>query len=213
MPHLRVSAAGMRIMRLLIGHPPRSMNDLIEATGVTRTAICGQISELIEKGLVQQTQERLSTRGRPRYVYTATDFAQKRLFEGNQNEVFLGIWRGLSQFCSPQIREKILLEAAQTVAAPFNKQILAEDPLDRMREFFKIINATGRLAKIVDKGDSVSVSKLSCPFISMYEENATICAVDCLTMTEIIKCPVERTAYRHDKDSSCCTFHVARGNH
>ena len=34
-----VSEAGMRIVRLLVGNRPRSVADLIEATGVTRTAV------------------------------------------------------------------------------------------------------------------------------------------------------------------------------
>ena len=34
-----ISPAGLRIVKLLVGHPPKTVASLIRATGVTRTAV------------------------------------------------------------------------------------------------------------------------------------------------------------------------------
>ena len=62
-PEALVSQAGMRIVRLLVGRPPQSVTDLIEAAGVTRTAVTEQLNELLAAGFVERTTERPMGRG------------------------------------------------------------------------------------------------------------------------------------------------------
>ena len=57
-PEAAVSAAGMRIIRLLVGCPPKSIAELIDATEVTRTAVTEQLSELVAAGFVERTIQR-----------------------------------------------------------------------------------------------------------------------------------------------------------
>ncbi len=208
MPRTHVSEAGMRIMRLLIGYAPQRMNDLIHATGVTRTAITEQINELMEAGFVEQSIERLPGRGRPRFLYSATELALKQLFEGNQNIVVPAMWRAVRRHCGRKTVRKICDDVAQDIADQFNQRIESTDPKDRMREFYSLICGTGRLVRISDDGTTVSVSKLSCPFISMYDESGTICMIDELTMSKIVGSEVRRTSYRH-LNGTCCTFTIS----
>ena len=70
-----VSAAGLRIVKLLVGNPPQTVSDLIDTTGVTRTAVTEQLNELVAAGFVERSTERLTGRGRPRHLYKATDAA------------------------------------------------------------------------------------------------------------------------------------------
>lgn len=209
MSHPRISAAGMRILRLLIGHPPRTMNELIEATGVTRTAITEQINDLLNQGFIRQTLERLPGRGRPRFLYTATELAQKRLFEGNQNVVFQAVWESLKKHCSPEVTKSVYNDIAQKIADQFNAKIRSQEPAERLREFYELASGKPRLLKIVEKDDFIAVSKLSCPFITMYEETGAICAIDALAMEKIVQGDVQRTAYRYN-DASCCSFCVKK---
>jgi len=203
-----ISEAGMRIMRLLIGYPPQLMNDLILKIGVTRTAITEQINELIEAGFVEQTLERVQGRGRPRFLYSATPLAHRQLFEGNQGVVVPAIWKALRRYCNPDTVMKICNDVAQDIADQFNPHIVATDPKERMRNFYHLTRDTGRLVQITDTGNEVSVSKLSCPFISMYDESGTVCMIDQLTMAKIVGPNVRRTAYRHENDT-CCTYTVS----
>ena len=41
-----ITVAGMRIVRLLVGKPPQTVDELIEATGVTRTAVAQQLTRV-----------------------------------------------------------------------------------------------------------------------------------------------------------------------
>jgi len=203
-----ISEAGMRIMRLLIGYPPQQMNDLIRKTGVTRTAITEQINELIEAGFVEQTIERFQGRGRPRFLYSATPLALKKLFEGNQGVVVPAIWKALRRYCNPETVMKICNDVAQDIADQFTSHIESTDPKERMRHFYQLTRETGRLVQITDSDHEVSVSKLSCPFISMYDESGTVCMIDQLTMSKIVGPNVRRTSYRHENDT-CCTYTIS----
>src|SRR3972149_778842 len=90
-----VSAAGMRVIRLLVGAAPPTVFDLMDATGVTRTAITEQLNELVAGGFVERTVERLPGRGRPRHLYRATSAALLLLFASNQRLVVPAIWRAI----------------------------------------------------------------------------------------------------------------------
>jgi len=202
-----VTEAGMRIMHQLIGHPPQRMSDLIRRTGVTRTAITEQLNELIEAGFVEQALERFKGRGRPRYLYSATELALKQLFEGNQGIVVPAIWKALRKYCNPEVVMKVCDDVAQDIADQFNSKIESVCPKERLRKFHEIISKT-RLSQLEDKGNEVSVSKLSCPFISMLDESGTICMIDQLTMSKIAGTTVRQTSCRHD-GNTCCTFTVS----
>ena len=92
-----ISLAGMKVVKLLVGKPPQTVADLIEATGVTRTAVTEQLNELVAAGFVDRETERLSGRGRPRHLYQATDDALVLLFSGNQQLVVPAIWHALEE--------------------------------------------------------------------------------------------------------------------
>ena len=68
MVHATVTPAGLRVVKLLVGNPPQSIADLMDATGVTRTAVTEQLNELVAAGFVERRTERVAGRGRPRHL-------------------------------------------------------------------------------------------------------------------------------------------------
>ena len=212
MSRTNISEAGMRIIRLLIGYPPHRMNDLILKTGVTRTAITEQINELIEAGFVEQTIERFQGRGRPRFLFSATPLALKQLFAGNQSTVVPAIWRAVRRYCNPDTVMKICHEVAQDIADQFNPLIAATDPKERLQHFHNLHRETGQLAQLTVHDKGLSFSKLSCPFISMYDESGTICMIDHLAMAKIVGTEIQRTSYRHHNDH-CCVYTIFDDQH
>ena len=200
-----ISAVGARIMRLLIGQPPKTMSDLIEATGVTRTAVSEQLNELIAAGYIQQKLERLPGRGRPRYLYSATEFALKKLFEGYQNILVPAVWRAIKKHCSVEVLDKVCDEISSELADHFNRQIESTTPAERLREFTDIVSRSGRLAVCRLDGEQLEYDKLSCPFITMYDNSNIVCEIDKQSMSKIVKAPIERTQCRLD-GAPCCTF-------
>jgi predicted transcriptional regulator len=75
-----ITAAGLRIVKLLVGRPPQSITGLLTDVGVTRTAITEQLNDLAAAGFVERQAQRLPGRGRPRFLYRATDAALVLLF-------------------------------------------------------------------------------------------------------------------------------------
>ena len=204
-----VSAAGMRIIRLLVGHEPQTVAELIRSTGVTRTAVTEQLNELVAAGFVERTTERLPGRGRPRHLYGATAGALLLLFASNQHLVVPAIWRAIADVGGKPLTEKILNHVSRTLAEHYKRRIRGTTPQQRLREMTELLTEEGSLVEIEDEGHGhLILCKRSCPFISMYEETGVVCCVDRQVLTAVVGAPVIRTACRHE-GAPCCTFELA----
>jgi predicted ArsR family transcriptional regulator len=147
-----VSPAGMRILKLLVGSPPKSVADLIEDTGVTRTAVTEQLNELVVAGLVEKETERLTGRGRPRHVYTATEDAILMFYGVTRNPVVPVIWDVLRNEGGEQLLDKVSRKVSEALAARYTNRISGSTPEDRLREFCEIL----RTPKTTKKSRSTS---------------------------------------------------------
>ncbi len=200
-----ISESGMRIMRLLIGQPPQTILQMIDSLRITRTAITEQVRELVAAGYVDQAIERSAQRGRPKYLFSATDQAMRQLFEGNQNVVVPAIWRSLRKHFGEEAVAKVCRDVSDEVAQIFIDQITSADPKNRMKEFVNILLGCDRLAEYKEKEGAVEIYKHNCPFISMADDSGALCCIDRLAMQKIIGAPLEVTQSRKD-GFPCCTF-------
>jgi predicted ArsR family transcriptional regulator len=203
-----ITAAGLRIMKLLVGNPPQAVTDLIETTGVTRTAVTEQLNELIAAGFVQRATERLPGRGRPRHLYHATDAAMVLLFASNQRLVVPAIWRAISEVGGEELTKKVLKRVSRVLAEYYNRKITAKKPQERLRQFINLLSAEGGLIEAVEDGHGQLVLyKRSCPFMSMVDEGRSVCHIDQDVLHAVVGRPVRQTACRHD-GAPCCTFEI-----
>ena len=208
MPDPTVSAAGMRVVKLLVGNPPQTVADLIKVTGVTRTAVTEQLNELVASGFVERGTERLSGRGRPRHLYSATDASLLLLFANNQRLVVPAIWQAIEELGGPKLTKKVLHHVSRTMAEHYKRKIRAKNPQERLRKFSELLREEGGLVEAVaEESGQFTLRKRSCPFFSMLDENRSVCSVDQEMMSEVVGCPVRRTACRYEGDP-CCTFEV-----
>lgn len=202
-----VSAAGKRIVKLLVGKPPQSIADLIKATGVTRTAVTEQLNELINADLVERTMERLKGRGRPRYLYTATDAALVRLFRSNQHLVVPAMWGAIHNIGGPRLVRRVLKRVSSSLARHYGRKVSAKDPAHRFRELGKAFREEGGLVDVLESNGRLKIRKRSCPFIGMLDDERRICCVDREMMCQVVGAPVRRTTYRLD-GAPCCVFEL-----
>jgi DeoR family transcriptional regulator, suf operon transcriptional repressor len=203
-----VSAAGLRIIKLLVGNPPHTVSDLIKATGVTRTAVTEQLNELVSAGFVEQGAERLPGRGRPRHTYKATNLALITLFSSNQQLVAPAIWQAIGDVGGDELTNKIRKKVSRIMAEHYNHQISAKKPEERFRKMMELLAAEGGLLEAAQQNGQMVLYKRSCPFISMADKNRVICSVDLDMMSLVVGRPVRRTACRHD-GAPCCKFEIA----
>jgi predicted ArsR family transcriptional regulator len=199
----------MRVMKLLVGRPPQTVVDLIDATGVTRTAVTEQLNELVAAGFVRRGTERLPGRGRPRHVYSATPASLISLFTNHHHLVVPAIWKAIGDLGGHDLTGKVLRRVSRELADRYKRRITAKDPRKRLRRFAELLRQEGVLVEVAAANGRLMMHKRSCPYISMLDENRSICCVDELMMAEVVGRPVRRTSYRHD-GAPCCTFEVNR---
>ena len=207
MAEATVSTAGLKIVKLLVGNPPFSVTDLVQASGVTRTAVTEQLHELVTAGFVEQSAERLPGRGRPRYLFKATNDALVLLFSSNQRLVVPAIWKAIYDIGGDQLKGKVLKKVSRILANHYNSKVTAKKPEDRLRQLMSILIDEGGILEAIEEDGKLVVYKRSCPFISMVDANRTICSVDLDMMSQVVGRHVLRTACRHDGDP-CCKIEI-----
>ncbi len=205
MSDVAVSPAAMRIIKLLVGKPPQTVADLIEATSVTRTAVTEQLNELVAAGLVERKMQRLPGRGRPRHVYSATTAALLLLFAKNQRIVMPAIWRAIRDIGGSELAEKVIQRVSEVLAEHYSRRITAEEPQERLNQLIQILREEGILVDIEEEDGQLTVKQRSCPFIIMFEENRSACFLDMEIMESVVGAPIKQLACRHDGDP-CCEF-------
>ncbi len=202
-----VSAAGMRIIKLLVGRPPQSVAELIKAAGVTRTAVTEQLNELEHAGFVERTVERLSGRGRPRNRFRATQASLLLLCAGRESLIGQAMWRVIGAVGGDDLIEKILDGVSVALANGYMRHVTAKTLAGRLRQMNRLLRDEGLLVEVAEEGSRILITKRSCPFIGMFEESRQVCRVDEKVMSLVVGKPVRRIACRHDGDP-CCVFEI-----
>lgn len=199
-----ISAASLRVVKLLVGNPPQTVSGLIRITGVTRTAVAEQLKELLAAGFVERDKEPASGRGRPRHLYKATNAALRLLFASNQRLVVPAVWQAIREIGGDDLSGKVLKRVSRSLAEHYSGRISAKKPRERLKQLIALLADEGGLIEAVE-GESGQwlVHKRSCPFISMVDDERSVCHIDLEMMSAIVGRPVRQTACRHDGDPRC----------
>lgn len=207
-----VSAAGMRIIRLLVGRAPQTIAQLIRETGVTRTAVTEQLNELVSSGFAERTYERLPGRGRPRHLYSATNAALLLLFASNQHLLVPAMMRAIAEVGGESLKRRVLKRVGREMAEHYRERIDGKTPAERLRQMTQLLCDEGDLVDVSEDSEGrVLINRRSCGFFSMYEESRSVCTVDEEMISRVVGEPVRRTACRHDGDP-CCQFVLVSSN-
>lgn len=201
-----VSPTGMRILKLLVGHPPKTLATLIEETGVTRTAVTEQLANLMASGYVAREVERTG-RGRPHHLYSATEASQS-LFVSNISRFVPAMLQAIEEVCGAQATRDVLERVSQELAAQYAKRITATEPRERLRQLGGLLEEEGVLAEICDDNGRLILQERTCPFASMVTDSRVACEVEQSMMSLICGSQVQMLECRLD-GCSCCTFELA----
>ena len=207
-----VSPAGMRLVKLLVGKPPMTIAQLMEATGVTRTAVTEQLGELVAGGYVERTLERLPGRGRPHHLYLATDAALLLLCADIQRRVMPAVWKAIETAGGAELTESVISSVAEELAEHYRGRLRETCPVKRLREMASLLLSEGALVDLVEVNGTVALRKRSCPFIGMLDANRSVCCIDQRMLSLVIGHPLQRATYRQEGDP-CCTFRLQNGQH
>jgi predicted ArsR family transcriptional regulator len=203
MAEATVSAAGLKIVKLMVGSPPCAVNDLVQAAGVTRTAVTEQLNELMAAGFVEQSAERLPGRGRPRHLYKATNDALVLLFSSGQRIVVPAIWKAVCEIGGEELKGEIRKRVSRIMADHYNGKVTAKKPEERLRQLMSVLIDEGGILEAVNEEGNLVIYKRTCPFFTMVDEDRTICSIDLDMMSQVVGRQILRTACRHDGDPCC----------
>ncbi|NLF08152.1 MAG: MarR family transcriptional regulator [Pirellulaceae bacterium] len=208
MSEITITAAGLRIVKLLVGNPPQTVAQLVRQAGVTRTAVTEQLDELMKADFVERKTERTPGRGRPRHLYRATDSALSLLFAGNQHLLVPALWQTIREIGGDELVEKVIARTSHTMAKYYDERITAKNPRERLNQLIDLLSAEGRLVDVLeDDGGVLTLHKRSCPFISMADPQLYVCRVDEEMLCEVVGRPVRRISCRHE-GGHCCSFEI-----
>ena len=202
-----VTAAGMRVIKLLVGKPPQTVADLMDVTGVTRTAVAEQLNDLMATGFVERTTERYSGRGRPRHRYTTTNAALLLLFANQKRHLGPCFWQAINAVCGDKLTQKVLDELSVRLADHYRRDITEDTPEGRLRQMNDLLHEEGVMVEVDEEDGNVTLCQRSCPFASLFEETRAACYVDQQVMSNVVGKPVRQTSCRHDGDP-CCVFEI-----
>jgi predicted ArsR family transcriptional regulator len=202
-----VTAAGLRIIRLLVGQPPQTVSELATATGVTRTAVTEQLNDLLAGGFAERITERLPGRGRPHHLYRATSAAHLLLFADHQRLVAPALWAAINEVGGEELSARILRRASLMLADYYKSKITGTEPEERLRQMVSVLCHDGALIDLQSEGAGLQMHKRSCGFFSLFEPRRSICMIDEMVMSEVVGRPVRQVASRHD-GAPCCVFEI-----
>jgi predicted ArsR family transcriptional regulator len=202
-----VTPAGLRLIKLLVGREPVPVLQLMRKLRVTRTAVTEQLHELLEAGFVERKIEHLPGRGRPRHLYSATSAALVLLFAGNQQIVVPAMWKAVHAAGGKDLTEKVRHAVTAALLEHYRKRITAGDPKRRLAQYRRVLEEEGGLVELRCTDGQITINKRTCPFISMFEDERHVCAVDLELMAAIAGCPVRQIECRHD-GAPCCRFTI-----
>ena len=134
------------------------------------------------------------------------------LFANNQQLVVPAIWKAVRRIGGTKLTKKILASVSRSLSEHYKAKITASDPRRRLEQYKAILEAEGGLVELITKDGQVTVTKRTCAFISMFEDERHVCALDLELMSAIAGCPVRQTTCRHD-GGACCQFEINTRSH
>ena len=210
MPEVTLSATSLRILRVLIGSRPLTVPDVMQALGVTRTAVVDQFRELIAAGFVERvTAPPEQRRGRPRHLYSATPAAMLLLFVDAQRIIFPVLWEAVSAVCGKDLAGEVHHRIATAIVEHYRPYVTDRTTSGRARQLVKRLLEEGHLVDMAEEGHGcLVVHNRSCGFLAMCDENRTACGIHLSGIAGVLGAELRMTECRHD-GAPCCSFEIS----
>jgi predicted ArsR family transcriptional regulator len=93
------------------------------------------------------------------------------------------------------------------VARYYRARITATEPKKRLQQFAAILEQEGGLVEFAAEGGQVRITKRTCAFINMFDDQRHGCAIDLKLISAIAGCPVRQIAC-HEDGAPCCQFAI-----
>ncbi|HMQ16542.1 MAG TPA: MarR family transcriptional regulator [Phycisphaerae bacterium] len=204
---LQPGSPAERIVSTLLRCGPMTVAELVEALGVTTTAVTVQVSTLLAEGWLVRTQRRGGP-GRPASVYAVSDRARQLLADE-----FAGLSQSLIEelFASVGAAQarRILRGVARRMAREWRGAAQAASTEERLKALVRIIRRHGGVVEGAASGHSLTLNVFSCPYPGLAEKHREICELDQQVISEVLGTAVQHEHCMLD-GHRCCEFTVRK---
>lgn len=191
------------LLNLLRKRGTASVSDLVEALGVTATAVRLRLTRLMDDGLVRREEVTREGRGRPSHRYLLTE---KGIRSGGDNYADLAevLWAEIRSIDDPEVRTGLLGRIAAQLASRSGR-LPGETLEERMRQLAAMMGERHVPFEVDTSGDLPILTAVACPYPELVEHDRSICAMEKMLFSEVLGHPVHLTDCRPHGDA-CCSF-------
>jgi predicted ArsR family transcriptional regulator len=191
------------MLDLLRSNAFMSIGQLIEAMGVTATAVRQRLTRLMALGLVERSHI-IEGRGRPSYQYQLTEKGRAAQ-PNNLGDLAVVLWQEVQRIADDETRQRIILGAVQRLAAKYESEVHGSTTEERMAAITQLF-AERQIPISYEEINGLPLIKVSgCPYPSLVQLNREICDLEKKLLAKIIGQPVELCECTHD-GGACCSF-------
>ena len=172
---------------LLLRESAKTVNEIAEKMELTDNAVRSHLLALDRDGLVRQMG---TTKGfrKPHAVYGLTDDA-RHLFPTSYDSILNKLVSVLKNRLSPKVVLEIMRDVGREVAGKDDRPRGASLN-DRLNAALVALESLGGSARIVQRGDRLSIESDSCPFADVVAEHPEVCKATESAVQEIVGEPV-----------------------
>ncbi|GIW99213.1 MAG: transcriptional regulator [Pirellulaceae bacterium] len=202
--HHYVRAIDQEVLDILRRTPGMTVRGLVQALGVTATAVRQRLDRLEDAGLIVK-QKRVEGRGRPVFEYTVTRRGSR--FAGvDYSELVGALWQEVLEIEDRELRERIL----QGVAVRLGRELkpgcsVGADLVQRMSATVRRLAERDLVVDLGTDGELPVLEMQCCPFpdLAMSDQGRHVCELEEAMLSEAVGREVHLDQCRLDGHPHC----------
>jgi predicted ArsR family transcriptional regulator len=204
-----ISTADIAMLDLLRKRDSLAISELVEAMGVTATAVRQRLTRLLAQGLIERHTTR-EGRGRPSHRYALTAKGRRKT-GANFADLAIALWQEVRSIRDPEVRLGLLQRLAKRLVEQYGEHIGGGTLNERMDRLALLFNER-QIPFEVDRSNPLLpvLNALACPYPELAEHDRSICALEKMVFSELLGENVKLSECRLD-GSSCCSFEPRGG--
>jgi predicted ArsR family transcriptional regulator len=186
---------------LLLCEGQRTVNELMEALGVTDNAVRAHLANLQEDGLVRAVGLRPGTR-KPHVDYELTPKA-RRLFPQAHEQVLVALVNLLRERLPAEQVGALFKDVARRLVGGWAGELRESDPRPRLDELLGKLRGSAVGVSLVQDGERTALSACGCPLASVTAEHPEVCRALAEVLGELLGTRVRERCDRRESPRCC----------
>jgi len=183
-----------------------TVNDLVEFTSVTATAVRQRLTRLMEQGLVARQSE-AAGRGRPMHRYSLTP-AGVQSAGNNYDQLAKVLWEEIRAVEDVKVRRGLLQRISTRLGDLYRDEIEGDTVRERMASLARLMSAHELPFEFDESSKLPVLTALACPYPDLAEHDRGVCAMEKMWLADVLGEGIRLSSCRLD-GASCCTFEAS----